>query len=113
MLKNTAPRTGLEGRPLDPESSTLTIRSPRLSHFFNLQGTICLDIAYVPPGGDRTDGKYKDETDNQEEDGDEDHDKDDDDDESDEKHTGQVTKKSSRRRLARKWSDKTKDFQVI
>ncbi|KAL9983680.1 hypothetical protein ACROYT_G005896 [Oculina patagonica] len=75
-------------------------------------GTICLDIAYVPPGGDRTDGKNKDEIDNQEEDGNEDHDKDDDDDERDEKHTGQVTKKSSGRRLARKWSDKTKDFQI-
>lgn len=82
-------------------------------YFFYLQGTICLDIAYVPPGGDRTDGKNKDEIDNKEDDGDEDHDKDDESDESDEKHTGQVNKKSSRRRLARKWSDKTKDFQVI
>ncbi|KAJ7336515.1 hypothetical protein OS493_011725 [Desmophyllum pertusum] len=78
-------------------------------------GTISLDIEYVPPGGsvDRKDGKNEEERDSQESDEDEYHDKDEDD-ESKEQGKGKrkVEKKRTRRRLARKWSDKTKDFQI-
>jgi len=82
-------------------------------------GTVCLDIEYVPPGG--RDGKNEDQIDGDETDGDEDHDDDesqDDEDEHDhnrgeEKRSKKVKKRTPRRRIARKWSDKIKDFQVM
>lgn len=87
------------------------------SHFPLSQGTVCLDIKYVPPGGG--DRKNEEQIDGDEADGDEDHDDDEnqedgdehDRDEGEEKRIPKV-RRIPRRRIARKWSDKIKDFQV-
>lgn len=89
------------------------------SHFPSSQGTVCLDIEYVPPGGrdreneeqvggDETDGdEDHDDEENQEDEDEHDHDK------GDEKRSIRVKNRMPRTRIARKWSDKIKDFQVM
>ena len=82
------------------------------SHFLSSQATVCLE--YVPPGGGN--GKSDEQIDGDEvEDGVEDHE---DEDEHDyvkgvEKRSKKVEKRIPGRQIARKWSDKIKDFQVM
>lgn len=79
------------------------------------QGKICLDIKFVPPGGG--DRKIGEQIDGDEIDGDEDENQEDEDehdhDKGEEKRSTKVKKRIPRTRVARKWSDKIKDFQVM
>ena len=89
------------------------------SYFPSSQGKVCLDIKYVPLGGgdrksegqidgDEIDGGKDDDDDEDQEDEDE-HDRD----KGEGKRRTKVKKRMPRRPIARKWSDKIKDFQVM
>lgn len=102
-----------------PFYSSVLFCSVYILHFPSSQGTVCLDIEYVPPGG--RDGQSEQQGDGDETDEDEDHDEDEDQEDKDEHDhdKGKETrrkkgkKRMPRRRIARKWSDKIKDFQVM
>lgn len=78
------------------------------------KGKICLDIKFVPSGGG--DRKIGEQIDGDEIDGDEDENQEDEDehdhDKGEEKRSTKVKKRIPRTRVARKWSDKIKDFQI-
>ena len=107
-----------EGR-LQASHFVVLFCSVYILYFPSSQGTVCLDIEYVPPDG--RDGQSEQQGDGDETDEDEDHDEDEDQEDKDEHDhdKGKETrrkkgkKRMPRRRIARKWSDKIKDFQVM